>query len=80
MEWTVHADHPDLHVDPSADASLAGTDGMSAWMDREVWMQSEQGWPRIINGDTPPKAKQREECPHISEAALRRVRHERSEL
>jgi hypothetical protein len=27
-------------------------------------MQSEPGWPRIILGDTPPKAKQREECPH----------------
>jgi hypothetical protein len=31
----------------------------------EVGMQSEPGWPRIIHGDTPPKAKQREECPHI---------------
>ena len=38
----------------------------------ETWMPSEQGWPRIINGDTPPKAKQREEYPHISEAALLR--------
>ena len=31
---------------------------------REIWMQSELGCPRIIHGDTPPKAKQREECPH----------------
>ena len=31
---------------------------------REIRMQSEPGWPQIIDGDTPPKAKQREECPH----------------
>ncbi len=31
-------------------------------------MQSEPYCPRIILGDTPPKAKQREECPHIRAA------------
>jgi hypothetical protein len=34
----------------------------------EVWMQCEPYCPRIILGDTPPKAKQREECPHIRAA------------
>jgi len=29
-------------------ADTPGTDGMSAWSDREVWMQSEPGWPQII--------------------------------
>ena len=38
--------------------------GRSAWRDREIWMQSEPRRPQIIHGDTPPKAKQREECPH----------------
>ena len=26
----------------------SGANGRSAWRDREIWMQSEQGWPRIV--------------------------------
>ena len=44
--------------------SIPAANGRSAWRDREIWMQSEPCLPRIIHGDTPPKAKQREECPH----------------
>src|SRR5208337_508637 len=39
----------------------------------EVWMPSEPCSPRIILGDTPPKAKQREECPHIRGRAKKKA-------
>jgi hypothetical protein len=36
-------------------------------------MQSEPRRPQIIHGDTPPKAKQREECPHIGGHVVKRA-------
>jgi len=41
--------------------SIPGADGQSAWRDREIWMQSEQGWPSDYTL-------------RMSEAALRRMR------
>ena len=37
--------------------------------DDDIWMLSEPRWPRIILGDIPPKAKQRERSVPTSEAA-----------
>ncbi len=36
-------------------------------------MQSEPRRPEIIHGDTPPKAKEREECPHIGGHVVKRA-------
>ena len=50
---------------PGRSAARPGVNGQSHGGIDEMGMGCEPRWPRIIHGDTPPKANGREECPHI---------------
>ena len=55
------------------DGARGGIKDRFSSLGKTIGMQSEPRRPQIIHGDTPPKAKQREECPHIGGHVVKRA-------